>query len=142
MKYPRVNTCALSRALSDHTPLLLDTGMLSQHNSQMFKFELAWLFKDGFYDTVTRVWQSKRRGTNAMEIWQNKIRLLRRYLRGWSKNLNGANKKEKKDVITKVDELDKKVESTMLSPHEVDLRRCLKARLIQLLHEEEIKWCQ
>jgi hypothetical protein len=122
--------------------LLLDTGMLSQHNSQMFKFELAWLFKDGFYDTVTRVWQSKRKGTNAMEIWQNKIRLLRRYLRGWSKNLNGANKKEKKDVIMNVDELDKKVESTMLSPHEVDLRRCLKARLIQLLHEEEIKWCQ
>jgi hypothetical protein len=44
--------------------------------------------------------------------------------------------------MSKVDELDKKVETTMLSPHEVDLRRCLKARLIQLLHEEEIKWHQ
>jgi exonuclease III len=55
MKYPRVNTCALPRSLSDHTPLLLDTRMLSQHTSQMFKFELAWLSKDGFYDTVTRV---------------------------------------------------------------------------------------
>jgi hypothetical protein len=30
----------------------------------------------------------------------------------------------------------------MLLPHEVDLRHCLKARLIQLLREEEIKWYQ
>jgi hypothetical protein len=82
MKYLKVNTSALPRALSDHTPLLLDTGMPSQHNSQMFTFELAWLFKDDFYDMVTRVWQSARKGTNTMEIWQNKIRLLRSYLRG------------------------------------------------------------
>jgi hypothetical protein len=44
--------------------------------------------------------------------------------------------------MSKVDELDKKAETTMLSPHEVDLRWCLKAQLIQLLHEEEIKWYQ
>jgi hypothetical protein len=30
----------------------------------------------------------------------------------------------------------------MLMPHEVDLRHCLKAQLIQLLREEEIKWYQ
>jgi hypothetical protein len=55
-----------------------------------------------------------------MQIWQNKIRSLRKYLRGWAKYLNGANKKEKKEII-------RKVESTMLSPHEVDLQHCLKA---------------
>jgi hypothetical protein len=73
LKYPKVNVHALPRALSDHTPLLLDTGMPSQHNSQMFKFELTWLFKDDFYDTVTRIWQSETRGANAMQIWQIKI---------------------------------------------------------------------
>jgi hypothetical protein len=30
----------------------------------------------------------------------------------------------------------------MLSPLEVDLQHCLKARLIQLLREEEVKWYQ
>jgi hypothetical protein len=60
LKYPKVNVHALPRALSDHTPLLLDTGMSSQHNPQMFKFELAWLFKDGFYDTVTRYGNQKQ----------------------------------------------------------------------------------
>jgi hypothetical protein len=77
-----------------------------------------------------------------MEIWQNKIRVLRKYLRGWSKNLNGANKKEKEQITRKIDELDKKAESTILSPQEVDLRQCLNIRLIQILREEEIKWYQ
>jgi hypothetical protein len=68
IKYPKVNVRALPRVLSDNTPLLLDTGMLSQHNSQMFKFELAWLLKDGFFDIVTVIWQLETRGANAMKI--------------------------------------------------------------------------
>jgi hypothetical protein len=77
-----------------------------------------------------------------MEIWQNKIRALRKYLRGWANNINGAYKKEKKEIISKLDELDKKAQGTMLAPHEVDLRHCLSARLIQLLREKEVKWYQ
>jgi endonuclease/exonuclease/phosphatase family metal-dependent hydrolase len=48
LKYPKVTFHALLRALSDHTPLLLEIGMPSQHTPKMFKFELSWLFKDGF----------------------------------------------------------------------------------------------
>jgi hypothetical protein len=108
----------------------------------MFKFELRWLLKDGFYDMVIEIWQKERKGSSLLEIWQNKIRSLRRYLRGWAKKQNGAYKKGKKDLSSKIDELDKKAEHTMLLPHEVDLRHCLKVRLFQLLQEEEIKWCQ
>jgi endonuclease/exonuclease/phosphatase family metal-dependent hydrolase len=57
IKYPKVNVRASPRSLSDRTPLLLDTGMPSQHNSQMFKFELVWLLKDGFFEIVTGIWQ-------------------------------------------------------------------------------------
>jgi hypothetical protein len=32
--------------------------------------------------------------------------------------------------------------STLLQPHEVDLKHCLKERLSQLLTKEEIKWYQ
>jgi hypothetical protein len=51
----------LPRVLSDHTPLLLDTGLPSQHSQKMFKFELSWLFKDDFYETVTRIWQGEKK---------------------------------------------------------------------------------
>jgi hypothetical protein len=42
----------------------------------------------------------------------------------------------------KLEQLDKKVESTMLSPHEMDIKHCLNVWLIQLLREKEIKWYQ
>jgi hypothetical protein len=54
----------------------------------------------------------------------------------------GLTRKRKKELSSKIDELDKKAEHAMLLPHEVDLRHCLKVQLIQLLLEEEIKWYQ
>jgi hypothetical protein len=133
---------ALTREVSDHTPLLLDTGMPSSHSPSTFKFELSWLFKDGFYNLVSELWQKEMTGSTPMEIWQNKIRSLRKYLRGWAKNMNGAYKKEKKELTNRLEQLDKKAEKTMLLPHEVDLKHCLNARLLHLLREEEIKWYQ
>jgi hypothetical protein len=41
-----------------------------------------------------------------------------------------------------MEQLDKKAEMTMLSPQEMDVKHCLKIRLMQLLREEEIKWYQ
>jgi endonuclease/exonuclease/phosphatase family metal-dependent hydrolase len=56
LKFPRVSVQSLPRGISDHTPLLLDSGSLSQPNKCVFKFELAWLFKDGFHEKVAEVW--------------------------------------------------------------------------------------
>jgi hypothetical protein len=54
----------------------------------------------------------------------------------------GPTRRKKKDLSSKIDELDKKAKHPMLLPHEVDLRHCLKVRLFQLLRDEEIKWYQ
>jgi hypothetical protein len=67
---------------------------------------------------------------------------LRQYLWGWAKNVSGANKKEKKKLLDRLDSLDKNMEITLLTPQEVDLKQCLNTRLSQLLREEEIKWYQ
>jgi hypothetical protein len=101
VKFLQVTVRALPRGISDHTPLLLDTGTSSQLKSNGFKFELAWLFKDGFHEKVIEVWQRELRGTTSIEIWQNKIRYLQRYLRGWAKNINETYKKEKRKIWTK-----------------------------------------
>ena len=39
---------------------------------------------------------------------------LRQHLRGWAKNVSGAYKKEKKELLDKLNELDKKAENVML----------------------------
>jgi len=97
LKSPLSTVVAHSRDISDHTPLILNTGEANTSVTQsIFKFELGWLLRDGFRDLVTKTWLEQNRGTNAMERWQNKIRKLRQYLRGWAKNTSGSNKKEKR----------------------------------------------
>ena len=91
---------------------------------------------------VRDVWHSVLVDGTPLERWQAKIRRLRQYLRGWAKNVSGAYKKEKMTLLNKLDELDKKTETSMLSEMEFNLKRVLSDRLAQLLREEELKWYQ
>jgi len=55
-KFPLASVQALTREISDHTSLLLDTGEPSHRgNVRNFKFELAWLTRDGFFELVKEV---------------------------------------------------------------------------------------
>jgi hypothetical protein len=74
-----------------------------------------------------------------MRCCQAKIHRLRQHLRGWAKNVSGANEKEKNGLSDKLDELDKKVEVSLLSTQEADLKQCLHNHLCHLLREEEQK---
>jgi hypothetical protein len=91
LKYPKVSVHALTREIFGHSPLLLDSEQPpKQNNANMFKFELSWLLKKGFYEVVAQVWQREIRGATSLEKWQNKIKNLRKYLRGWAKNASGT----------------------------------------------------
>jgi hypothetical protein len=57
---------------------------------------------------VVHLWQSENQGDTTVERWQNKIRRLRQYLRGWAKHAAGSLKKEKKKLISMLDAIDKK----------------------------------
>lgn len=106
-KYPLATVRALNRDLSDHTPLLLDTGAKTRATKQpLFRFELGWLLREGFHELVTEVWRKENKGSTMMERWQNKIRRLRQFLRGWAKSTSGTYRKEKVELSAKADELD------------------------------------
>jgi hypothetical protein len=114
--FPLATVEALNRDISDHTPLLLSTGDgVKLKKPPPFKFELDWLLKEGFFEMVSEVWTKERKGTSPMQWWQNKIRRLRQFLRGWAKNMNGAYRKEKQELLRKAEELEKKAESQLLS---------------------------
>ena len=91
---------------------------------------------------MSEIWQKERRGETSLQKWQNKIRSLRQFLRGWAINMNGAYKKEKQELLRKADLLDREAETRLLSQQELDLKQCIKDRLVLLLREEEIKWFQ
>jgi hypothetical protein len=90
-------------------------------------------------DTVSEVWRKEERGVTPMQRWQNKIRRLRQFLRGWAKNMSGAYKKEKQELLKKAELLDKKAESQLLSQQEWDLKQAVTSRITQLLREEELR---
>ena len=77
-----------------------------------------------------------------MKKWQNKIRRLRQFLRGWAKNENGNLNKEKEELFRLAKELDLVAESQVLSQKELDLKQKVNEKITQLLREEEVKWFQ
>jgi hypothetical protein len=83
------------------------------------------LIRDDFYDLVDAKREAETRGITAMEKWQNKIRSLRQFFRGWAKNIVVHNKQEKKVLISMIHDLDKKAEINVLSDHELNLKRYL-----------------
>lgn len=141
-KFPLSTVSILTREISDHTPLLYNSGGASAAYQPQFKFELGWLRRDGFSDIVKEVWQGVSIEGTPLERWQRKIRRLRQFLRGWAKNITGAYKKEKKELLDKLDTLDKKAEHTILNEFELNVKHVLNDRLAELLREEEIKWYQ
>jgi hypothetical protein len=89
-----VTVRALTRADSDHTPILIDSGMKAHLGNQSeFSFELHWLRKEVFFDMIVKEWKSVVGGDSPMEVWWNKLRHFRRFLKGWAKNQSGKYKK-------------------------------------------------
>jgi hypothetical protein len=111
-KFPLTTIRALTREVSDHTPLLLNFRESTLMATQpMFKFELGWLIRDGFMEMVRDIWTNTLVGSTPMERWQGKIHRLYQYLRGWVKNTGGQYKKE---ILDTLNALDKKAEHTLL----------------------------
>ena len=144
-KYPLASVRALERieALSDHAPLLTDFGQAAPtSNRHQFKFELGWLTREGFPELVKKVWQRPTRGDTPIQRWNNRIRALRQFLRGWAKHTAGIYKKEKLRLSVLIESLDKIVEVRLLSAAEIEQKIHLNEQLARLLREEEIKWYQ
>jgi hypothetical protein len=141
-KFPLVSVRALSRSGSDHTPLLIDSGSKAHRgNMARFSFELSWFEQEGFYELVVQ-WAAGPIGKTSIETWQNKIRHLRKNLRGSAKNLSGKYKKEKERLLMLIDFLDIKAETCPLTERErLDLKQA-NDQLNKIRRDEEIKWAQ
>jgi hypothetical protein len=53
------------------------------------------LHEEGFHDFVKKTWNSVCPSSDPIEVWQFKIRLLRRKLKGWNRNVEAEMKRKK-----------------------------------------------
>jgi hypothetical protein len=81
-------------------------------------------------------------GVTPIARWQNKIRHLRHFLKGWAKCLSGNYRKEKERLLKIIDELDLKAESQPLNEFERSSLRKANDDISKLRREEESKWAQ
>mgnify|MGYP005817126497 CR=1 FL=1 len=67
-------------------------------------------------------------------------RHLRSFLRGWAKHLSGIYKVEKEQLLTLIQSLDVKAETTVLPAWELHAKLDTEMRMKELIREEELKW--
>jgi hypothetical protein len=51
---------------------------------------------------MVEIWESVIEDDDSMRRWEAKIHKLRHHLRGWAKNVSGANRKEKKRLLDRL----------------------------------------
>ena len=85
-KYPLVAVKTLNRELSDHTPLLINTGEKPRHPAT-FRFENCWLLRPELKDMVKNEWSKNVYGKSLEDIWHQKM-----------KNMSNASKARKKTL--------------------------------------------
>lgn len=81
------NLKALARKPSDHVPILWESGDDSVKMKPRFKFENWWIREEGFQEIVLKSWMTPVNKDSFIDIWNEKIRRLRKPLKGW--NING-----------------------------------------------------
>jgi hypothetical protein len=60
---------------------------------KLFHFEKWWIKHGDFAGIVEKVWNTRCSCTAATDIWQFKMRLLRKTVKGWDINVDAALKK-------------------------------------------------
>jgi len=138
-KYPRAFVTAKSRAGSDHVPLILDFGIDSVRKPTLFRFEKWWLEQPDFKQLVAKIWSTSCAFDNAIDIWQFKVRLLRKKLKGWARNINADIKRKKVELLKEFDILDKKYESRLLLTGEKQKMDAIVCDLEKIWSLEEMK---
>jgi len=86
---------------------------------KQFRFEKWWLHKESFAKVVEKVWAQPCQATNSLDVWQFRIRTLRRFARGWAANEVASMNKEKVMLALEYNELEKEMESRILSDQEL-----------------------
>jgi len=140
--FPLVTVKALERPPSDHNPLLLDTSNNMCFGKKRFRFKKWWLEKESFRSMVEKAWNSPCSFTNSMDIWQCKVRTLRRMVRGWAANEVAEQNKSKAFFLDQFKRLDGLSELRDFSVEESRDLRIAEQKLDQIWTLEEIKFRQ
>jgi hypothetical protein len=137
--FPLVRVLGLAKGISDHSPLLVDSGDNCSRGKKKFRFEKWWLKRPEFGELVRKAWNIDCQGVGPMDRWQTKVRVFRRLVRGWATNVVAELNKTKQVVAAEYNCLDLEVERRELEVEEKERMKFLAKELEKIWALKEIK---
>jgi hypothetical protein len=105
----------------------------------IFRFEKWWLQQPDFKELVAKLWNTPCSFTDPVDIWQFKVRLVRKKVKGWALNINAQVRKQKQELLTECDRLDLKYENLITTDVERQRMKEIVKDLEAIWKLEEIK---
>ncbi|KAI8023233.1 hypothetical protein LOK49_LG03G01116, partial [Camellia lanceoleosa] len=103
--FSHVTQTRLHRPVSDHWPVLLDSGGI-RSGPTPFRFENMWLSSDGFLEQVKGWWDCYVLSGLPSFCLAQKLKLLKSDLKRWNREVFGRLEVQKADVLAVLQELD------------------------------------
>jgi hypothetical protein len=113
--FPLTTVHKLIREISDHNPIILDTMEGREKQAREFRFEKRWLKEEDFITRVARIWSQPVRAKDSLAFFQQKLKNVKKVLKGWGANIIGRDAKKKKDLSQELAEMEIMEESVTLS---------------------------
>jgi gamma-glutamylcyclotransferase (GGCT)/AIG2-like uncharacterized protein YtfP len=86
-----------------------------------------------------KIWNTPCVFSDPLDIWQFKVRLIRKKVKGWALNVNGEIRKMKQELLKELDMLDTKLEKEGLQPGEKMRMKKISEDIEAIWRMEEIK---
>uniref|UniRef100_A0A2N9GE37 Reverse transcriptase domain-containing protein n=1 Tax=Fagus sylvatica TaxID=28930 RepID=A0A2N9GE37_FAGSY len=131
----------LPRLLSDHFPIMLESGQFHRGN-RPFRFENMWLKAKGFGELVKRWWDSYQIEGTPSFILAKKLKALKSDLKKWNDEVFGNVAHKRNQLMIELNKLDVDMEDRPLSEEEKNRRERIVAELESNALMEEISWRQ
>ncbi|KAG5521622.1 hypothetical protein RHGRI_033999 [Rhododendron griersonianum] len=142
--FSNVAQFSLPRPISDHIPILLDSGGIRQ-GSTPFRFKNMWLLSEGFADRVGEWWGSYSIMGTPSFVLAKKLELLKEDLCKWNSEVFGRLEFRKGKVIDDIrhwDGEESEEQVRVLTEEEKGLRNDAKEEFGKIAKSEEISWRQ
>ena len=138
-RYPTVVQKRLPKLLSDHCPIMLESGKFLR-GKRPFRFEIMWLKAEDFGEMVKGWWESYHYEGTRSFILAKKLKALKLDLKKWNEEVFGNVGYKRQQLMIQLNQLDVNAEDRPLSVEENLLRERLRADIERNALLEEISW--
>jgi hypothetical protein len=106
------------------------------------RFEKSWIDIPEFFDLFLKWWSEYHIIGDFGNEWKLKLQHIRKRLRGWNRNIIAAKHKNKKKLLTKIQELELIQDKSDLDVYDLSKLKSYHLELDKIYEEEEYYWQQ